>query len=157
MDSDLLVCAGVAGPLASVSCLFPSPTQSPPGKSAGLLLPAPTTSQPALAGAAALPLCIMERNLPKATYSSFATRGRRVAPAGQAAGTGRLKHPRSGVGGQLACLQICLPLRHTQLRETEPDCGKQEQIGRSGSSRVVFLAERAAQLQLSWHAGRAAE
>lgn len=121
------------------------------------LLPAPTTSQPSLAGAAALPLCIIGENVPKATYSSFATWGRRVAPAGQAAGTGRLKHPRLGVGGQLARLQICLPLRLAQLGETEPDCGKQEQIGRSGSSRVVFLAERAAQLQLSWHAGRAAE
>ena len=37
MDSDLLVCAGMAGPLASVSRLFPLPTQSPAGMSAGLL------------------------------------------------------------------------------------------------------------------------
>ena len=77
MDSDLLVCAGMAGPLASVSCLFPLPTPRPADKSAGLpcsqgccLLPPPRSHHWPVHH---LPLCIMEQNVPKATYSSFAT------------------------------------------------------------------------------------
>lgn len=35
---------------------------------------------------------------------------------------------------RFVCLRICLPLWHTQLMETEPDCGKQEQGGSSSGS-----------------------
>lgn len=57
---------------------------------------------------------------------------------------------------QLVCLQICPPLWHTQLMETEPDCRKQE-LGVSSSNRVAFVAEHALACQVHcrvtpcWH------